>query len=524
MVSRRPSGILREGSQGSHQEGAHLIKLCSSWSIRSSASQSIINWRSGEDHRVKVGHWTQVRSGQLKARFVGKGYTQIIDKETKYNICSYSSGHDTQDHTSHESDSSIKSLCVRCGFSVSQYANWWIKRIHSCSGTSKDWAPRTHSLETQASALWSQRFTEIMADDLVVAGEAQAIQEFIQEIQKTFSLRHVDYLTPDNAVEFLGRIIKVEKSGQITMEFHQKLVDNHLSLFEVKGRSTTNGIKIQQISKEDQISCEKEVHSKLRTATGKLLWMSQLRDDIKVPVKELSRSLINPQDVDFDNLIHLLKYVNQTRDYVYVMDPHIPTADSQGFIPVEVVSYSDSDWAGCQRSRRSTSGSLITLFSVNLSSTSRTQASVSHSSAEAELYAMTQAAVASLAIKHFTSRNWNRRFFPEKWKSLSRQIHQQAKQWPHVWAFQGKSISNSDNCGFRTFSAKESCHSKKWELTTTPQMFSGSLFSLECWAIIFPSLTFSKILQWHCLRCPRLALMKSGSHLNAVIENSEKVM
>ena len=63
------------------------------------------------------------------------------------------------------------------------------------------------------------------------------------------------------------------------------------------------------------------MHSRFRTAVGKLLWTSQLRDDIKFPVKELSRSLINPQDVDFENLIHLLKYVNQTRDYVYVMDP-----------------------------------------------------------------------------------------------------------------------------------------------------------------------------------------------------------
>ena len=80
------------------------------------------------------------------------------------------------------------------------------------------------------------------------------------------------------------------------------------------------------------------------------------------------------------------------------MEPQIPTADSQGLIPVEIVSY--SDWAGCQRSRRSTSGSLITLFSVNLSSTSRTQASVLHSSPEAELYAMTQASIDSLAIKH----------------------------------------------------------------------------------------------------------------------------
>ena len=238
-------------------------------------------------------------------------------------------------------------------------------------------------------------------DDLIVSGEAQAVQTFIQEIQKTFSLKHVDYLTPDNPVEFLGRIIKVKKSGQITMEFPQKLIDNLLGLFEVKGKSTTNGVKIQQVPKEDQVKCEKEMHSKFRTAIGKLLWMSQLRDDIKFPVKELSRSLINPQGVDFDNLIHLLKYVNQTRDYVYVMEPQIPTADSQGFIPVEIVSFSDSDWAGCQRSRRSTSGSLITLFSVNLSSTSRTQASVSHSSAEAELYAMTQASVDSLAIKHF---------------------------------------------------------------------------------------------------------------------------
>ena len=65
-------------------------------------------------------------------------------------------------------------------------------------------------------------------------------------------------------------------------------------------------------------------------------------------VVNLSRSLINPQAPDFDNLIHLLKYVNQTRDFVYVMDPQIPTATSQGFIPVEVMRYSDADWAGCQ--------------------------------------------------------------------------------------------------------------------------------------------------------------------------------
>ena len=129
--------------------------------------------------------------------------------------------------------------------------------------------------------------------------------------------------------------------------------------------------------------------------------MAQLRDDLKYPVKELSRSLINPQDQDVKNLVHLLKYVNQTRDFVFVMEPQLPVRNQEGKFPVQIVSYSDSDWAGCQKSRRSTSGSLISVFNINLQSTSRTQASIAHSSAESELYAMTQASVESLAIKNF---------------------------------------------------------------------------------------------------------------------------
>ena len=132
-------------------------------------------------------------------------------------------------------------------------------------------------------------------DDLVIAGEDHSVQKFVKDIQETFSLKHVDYLTPDHPVEFLGRIIKVKRSGQITMAFPQKLIDNLLDLFKVKGRSTTNGVKMETISKEDQVKCDKDMHSKLRTATGNLLWMSQLREGIKFPVKELSRSLKNLQ-------------------------------------------------------------------------------------------------------------------------------------------------------------------------------------------------------------------------------------
>ena len=79
------------------------------------------------------------------------------------------------------------------------------------------------------------------------AGEDHSVQKFIKDIQETFSLKPAEHLTPDHPVEFLGRIIKVKKSGKITVEFPQKLIDNSLDLFKVTGRSTTNGVKMQMI-------------------------------------------------------------------------------------------------------------------------------------------------------------------------------------------------------------------------------------------------------------------------------------
>ena len=91
----------------------------------------------------------------------------------------------------------------------------------------------------------------------------------------------------------------------------------------------------------------------------------------------------------------------ETLSVSWSQEPQLPVRNQEGKFPVQIVSYSDSDWAGCQKSRKSTSGSLVSVFHVNLQSTSRTQASIAHSSAESELYAMCQAAVESLAIKNF---------------------------------------------------------------------------------------------------------------------------
>ena len=55
---------------------------------------------------------------------------------------------------------------------------------------------------------------------------------------------------------------------------------------------------------------------------------------------------------------------------------------------LNVTCYVDSGWAGCHKSRRSTSGSMVQVLDCTVIHTSRTQATVELSSGEAELHAI----------------------------------------------------------------------------------------------------------------------------------------
>ena len=121
---------------------------------------------------------------------------------------------------------------------------------------------------------------------------------------------------------------------------------------------------------------------------------------------------------------------------------------------------------------------MITLLFVNVVSTSRMQASVSHSSAEAELYAMTQATVESLAIKRF------------KQGLKSAILSSDVKIAVKTDSSAGKTMASRlglsreskhielKHLGFKMFSAKASSHLKKWERITIHQMCSRSSFRL----------------------------------------------
>ena len=138
-----------------------------------------------------------------------------------------------------------------------------------------------------------------------------------------FALKQFDYLIPHHSVEFLGSVIKKRQNGQIAIEFPRKFIENLLKLFAITSKVTAKCVKIPVMEKPNAIQ---NVMRFLRTAIGKYLLISLFRDDIKYPKKELSRSLPNPQDVDFK--FRGSPQARQSDDGV-VMDPQVPASDSK---------------------------------------------------------------------------------------------------------------------------------------------------------------------------------------------------
>ena len=72
-----------------------------------------------------------------------------------------------------------------------------------------------------------------------------------------------------------------------------------------------------------------------------------------------------------------------------------PNVENDGIIDV----YSDSDWAGCVRTRKSTSGGVMMLGNGVVKTWSSTQTTIAQSSGEAEYYALVRAAAEGLGMQ-----------------------------------------------------------------------------------------------------------------------------
>ena len=131
---------------------------------------------------------------------------------------------------------------------------------------------------------------------------------------------------------------------------------------------------------------------KYRAITARLNYLAADRVDIQYAVKEAARGMSTPMKSGWSVLNKIGRYLSGKPRLIM----KFPWQTQQSL----ATSYTDSDWAGCRKSAKSTSGGIITMGSHMIKSYSRQQKVIALSSAEAELYAMVAASAETLAILH----------------------------------------------------------------------------------------------------------------------------
>lgn len=216
-------------------------------------------------------------------------------------------------------------------------------------------------------------FIAIHVDDgLVIGKNRERINELLKKLKTEFEVT-----LQEEPRSYLGMELKRTQDGIYL--FQEKYVQKIVSKYGMKDSKKMDTPIAIQGNCNDTIKNWKFQYNEV---VGSLLFLTcKTRPDIAFAVNYESRALNNPMSQDFDNVKRTLRYLNG--------DPGSGILfPSNGNYTVQ--AYSDSDYAGCVKTRKSTTGYVILFGGAPISWCSRKQKIVALSTTEAEYIAAAQ--------------------------------------------------------------------------------------------------------------------------------------
>ena len=241
-------------------------------------------------------------------------------------------------------------------------------------------------------------------DDFLVGGPPEDLLWLRDELKKNFEISGVMMDEQDlngkivDSLKFLGRTIRKKEDGYTweADEKHVRLLLEENEMSNCKPLSTP-------MCREDADDClhaqgpepphmETADASLYRRSVARLNYLALDRPDIAVAVNRLARTMSSPRLGNEVALKRVLRYLQGA--------PVCRLTFSMQHLSSRLVGLSDSDWAGCKATRKSTSGNAVLLGAHLIHFSSRTQKAIALSSSEAELVSQVGVACEVLAVQN----------------------------------------------------------------------------------------------------------------------------
>ncbi|PKU71137.1 putative mitochondrial protein [Dendrobium catenatum] len=194
---------------------------------------------------------------------------------------------------------------------------------------------------------------------------------------------------------FLGIEVKQNKEGIfITQETYAKEVLKKFNMENCNPVSTPMECGIKQSKKEEGKTVDPTMFKSL---IGSLRYLTSTRPDTLYEVGIVSRYMENPTETHLKAAKRILRYIKGTQNHGLLY------SHSNEF---QLSGYSDSDWAGDQDDRKSTSGFLFYMGDTAFSWSSQKQPIVALSTCEAEYVATSSCVCLAIWLRKSTERDW----------------------------------------------------------------------------------------------------------------------
>ena len=232
----------------------------------------------------------------------------------------------------------------------------------------------------------------LYVDDLLILGNSK---NEISSIKNEFSTKfEMKDLGP--AKVMLGIEITRDRKNQRLFISQQQYITEILKRFNMsESRTVSTPMEKSSLSELDMIDEKALENTPYRQAIGSLIYLvSGTRPDLAFCVRKLSQYLEHPQKNHWTAVKRVLRYLKGTSTHGILYDGHLGTTLS---------GYSDSDYAGCTRTRKSTSGYVFLIAGGAISWKSKKQSVVATSSCEAEYVASCLAAKEAIWLARLCS-------------------------------------------------------------------------------------------------------------------------